>query len=242
MGPDMGKTIESWRIYREFLRSDNHELIATALAISTRELEQLLSSDQLAREAAEAATEDRLPACLEGLDDSAKAVWASLSGKDTPEDIKQQALLAVAHNGKRAQQQLFVFGLSQNHFDVNAALRALKISQNTYRKWLKEAEFAELICGIQDAKRQFVEGKLFQLVAHGSEKATIFACERLNREDYGAKLELTGTVDHQHSNLDLSILPMELRVQVIEALQARAADPDGLLINSIPAESVKRLS
>jgi len=237
------EVIPSWRIYRAFLRSNDPSVIATELAITDEKMKQELTGNPIFREAAEAAAADRLPAVFEDMDDSAKAVWEALAGRDTPDDVKQQALLALSHGGKREQQKLFAYGLMQNHFDVVGALKSLKISQATYRKWMTDPEFAELINNIQFSKRHFVEGKLFQLVAHGDTKATIFACERLNREEFGNKLEISGKVDHQHSsNLDLSILPMELRVQVIEALQARAADPDGLLINSIPAESVKRLS
>ena len=240
VGADPLSTIESYRVYRACLRSDDPEVIATELAITVDSLKQLLSSDQLFREAADAAAADRLPACFEGMDESAKAVWEALSGRDTPEDIKQQALLALAHGGRREQQKLLAYGLMQNHFDVNGALKSLKISQATYRKWMNDPEFAELIANIQFSKRHFVEGKLFQLVAHGDTKATIFAAERLMREEYGQKIEVSGNVSHSHANLDLSRLPIELRIQVIEALrESGQVDPDGLLIEAV---DVKRLN
>jgi hypothetical protein len=240
MGASVGQAIESWKVYRSFLRSDDPSVVAKELATTEENLKRQLANDPLFREAAEAATRDRLPACLDGMDDSIKELWETLSGRDIPEDARQQALLALAHNGKREQQRLFAFGLIQNHFDVLSALRALKISQATYRKWLQEPEFAELIAGVQSAKRQFVEGRLFQLVAACDTKAVLFSAERLMRDDYGAKLEVTGTVNHEHAAIDLSRLPLELRIQVMDALRETVADPDGMVIELSPVE-VKRL-
>jgi len=223
-----------WRVYRAFLQSEDTSVIATSLAITPEILAERLARDPEFREAAEAAQADRLPACFQDMDDSAKAIWTVLSGKDSPEDAKQQAMLALAHGGRREQQKLLAWALMNNNFDVNGAIRHLGISQGNYRKWLKDAEFAELIASVQFAKRNFVEGRLMALVAVGDVKATIFATERLLREEYGQKLEVSGTVDHQHTaNLDLSRLPMDLRIQVMEALQASGCtDPDGLLIDS----------
>jgi hypothetical protein len=241
LGADILPTIETWKVYRAFLRSDDAEVIAAELAMTSEAIKQAITSDYEFREAAEAARADRLPAVFEDMDESAKAVWDALAGRDTPDDIRQQALLALSHGGKREQQRLLGWGLMCNHFDLNSALRALKIPQSTYKKWLNDPEFAELIVSIQNAKKQFVEGKLFQLIAHGDSRATIFAAERLMRDSYGQKIEVSGSVSHEHSTLDLSRLSIGLRMQIMEELRdSGMVDPDGLL--AIPAESVRRIT
>jgi hypothetical protein len=240
MGADTLSDLASWAVYRAFLQSDDIEVVATNLGLTPDLVAKRLQSDPEFKEAAEAAANDRLPAVFQDMDDASKAVWEALSGRDTPEDIKQQALLALAHGGRREQQKLLAYGLMQNHFDVNGALKSLKISQAAYRKWLKDPEFAELIANIQFSKRNFVEGRLMGLIAHGSERATIFAAERLMREEYGQKIEVSGVVSHNHANLDLSRLPLELRIQVMDALRdSGQIDPDGLLIEAV---EVKRLT
>jgi hypothetical protein len=119
------------------------------------------------KEAVLTAKADRLPSTFESLDDETKAMWIVLSSEGQDEDAKQRALLAVANNGDRERQKLLAWGLLNNHFDVLAALKALKISQKQYKTWLKDPEFADLIDSVQCAKRQFVEGTLMKLVADG---------------------------------------------------------------------------
>lgn len=236
-----------WKAYKAFLASEDLDTVAASLSLSRDVLAQYLEHWEPFAQAATAAKNDRLPAVFQDLDAESKLIWCALNDRDVPEDKKQAALIALANNGERERQKLLAWGLMNNHFDVNSACRALNISTRQYQKWLKtDSEFAELIAAVQAAKRNFVEGTLMKLVATGDTKATIFAAERLLREDYGQKIEHSGAIDHNHTAaIDLGMLPVHLRAQVIEAIRGSGlVDPDGLLAsdNFVDATAVKRLN
>jgi hypothetical protein len=143
-----------------------------------------------------------------------------------------------------------LYGLVESHFDINGALKALRIPLRTFQSWVKnDPEFAEMISEVQDQKKQFIEGRLFRLIAMGSERATIFGAERLLKETYGAELKHSGQIDHNHQHntgLDLSKLPVEVRSQIFEILaSSNLIDQDGLLATTptaLDAVEVKRLT
>jgi hypothetical protein len=101
-----------------------------------------------------------------------------------------------------------------------------------------------MIADIQAAKRHFVEGRLMGLVSAGSERATLFAAERLMKDVYGQKIEHTGTVNVNHASIDLGRLPVAVKAQIFELLESSGViDPDGLLAyDAVDAEAVKRLT
>jgi hypothetical protein len=238
-----------WQAYRLHLKfGDDSAKIAENLNISEQQLTDLYQYEPFAN-AAQAAQADRLPACFESLSDESKETWRILSDNKSDADSKQRALMLLVNNGERERQKLLAFALMQNYFDVKGACNALKIPLKTYREWLKDPEFGDLIQEVQDAKRYLVESQLFRLVAHGSERATIFATERLLKDTYGQEVKHTGNIEHQHthgSGLDLASLPIEVRSKIFEILQAHSSliDPDGLLAESQPviqAVEVKRI-
>jgi len=245
MGSNMGQEIASWRVYRAYLRTGEAKPAAEDLGISQPELLKLIQDNLEVAQAADAAMADRLPACFESLSDESKAYWDILnSAKSTP-DVKQAALIAIANNGERERQKLLAYGLLSNFFDVQAACKALSIPLKQFHKWVQtDPEFSSLIAEVQQAKLHFIESQLFKLIAVGSEKATMFAAERLMRDKYGAKIEHSGSIDHNHQHtqtLDLSNLPIEIRGQILDLLrQSALTDPDGLL--SLDATAVKRLA
>jgi hypothetical protein len=71
------------------------------------------------------------------------------------------------------------------------------------------------------------------LVEDGNAKAIIFANERLNREQYGQKIEVTGQVNHIHAHIDVSKLDLDPETKskiLLACKQAGMLDMDGLLI------------
>jgi len=237
-----------WQLYREALRfgSSESEKIRTALNLGPKAYTELLTHPA-ANAAVQAADSDRLPAIFESLSDEAKSYWQLLNAKETTADSRQAALLAIAANGERERQKLLAWGLTQNYFDINGACRALNIPLKQFRSWVaNDPEFAEMIGEIQASKRYFVEGQLMRLIGQGSEKATVFAAERLMRDQYGNKIEHTGTIEHQHEHnqtLSLENLPLELKAKVLELISSSGlVDPDGLLAETVEASEVKRLT
>jgi hypothetical protein len=240
-----------WKAYRLTLKfGDDAKQIAEAMFIDENKLEQLMQWEPFAN-AAKAAMADRLPACFEDLSEESKNYWTILSDSKSHLDTKQAALLAIARNGERERQRILAYGLMQNFFDVPSACKALGVPLKQFRKWVEtDSEFAEMIAEVQASKRFFVEGQLFKLVALGSERATLFAAERLMPKEYGAKVHHSGTIEHQHNHnhnqfLNLENLPVAIRGKIFDLLmESNLIDPDGLLVSSptIDATAVKKLT
>jgi len=233
-----------WKLYRASLKHGDEAKVAEELGLSPFILKQLLADDPVLRSAMDAALADRLPAAFNDLSDESKAIWASLSGPVT-DDAKQAALIAMAGKGERERKKLLAYALLQNNFDVTGACRNLKVGVREYERWIKQdPEFAEMIADIQAAKRHFVEGRLMGLVSAGSEKATLFAAERLMRDQYGQKIEHTGTVNVNHSTIDLGRLPVKTKAAIFELLEeANIITPDGLIsYDFVDATEVKKLT
>lgn len=243
--PDPNLIWQSYRLHLKF--GDDSAKIAEHLGISDSKLQELYQYEPFAN-AAKAAQADRLPACFESLSDESKAYWAILTDNKSVADAKQAALLAIANNGERERQKLLAYGLMQNFFDVQAACKALNVPVKQFNKWVaSDPEFAEMIAEVQASKRFFVEGQLFKLIALGSEKATMFAAERLMPKEYGNKVQHTGSIEHNHTHtqqLDLANLPTEVRGKIFELLiDSGLVDPDGLLAApTLEAASVKRIT
>lgn len=238
-----------WQGYRLALKHglSDPKPICSELGITEPQFTELQKSQPSFQRAIAAGEADRLPAVFADLSDESKEIWKILTDREAFPDAKQSALLAVANGGKREQQKLLIYGLVESHFDVNSALKALKIPLKTFRNWVKDdPEFAEMISEVQDQKKQFIEGRLFRLIAMGSERATIFGAERLLKETYGQELKHTGNIEHNHQHntgLDLSKLPVEVRSQIFEILaSSNLVDPDGLLATPVDAVEVKRLN
>jgi hypothetical protein len=238
-----------WQAYRLHLKfNDDSARIAEHLGISESELQDLYRYEPFAN-AARAAQADRLPACFESLSDEAKDYWHILNDTKALADAKQSALLAIANNGERERQRILAYGLMQNFFDVQAACKALNVPVKQFNKWVaSDPEFADMIAEVQASKRFFVEGQLFKLIALGSEKATMFAAERLMPKEYGNKVQHSGSIEHNHTHtqqLDLANLPTEVRGKIFELLMEHSGfvDPDGLLAApTLEAASVKRIT
>lgn len=241
----------SWEMYRIVLSvGDDIAKIAAELCIPLSLLRDMITNSEEHQQAHKQALQDRTPACIQDISDEAKELWKILIDSKSEGSAKQQALHAIAEGGKREQQRLLLYGLVESHFDINGALRALRIPLRTFQNWIKnDPEFAELVSEVQDQKKQFIESRLFKLIAMGSERATIFGAERLLKETYGAELKHTGNIEHNHQHntgLDLSKLPVEVRSQIFEILaQSNLVDPDGLLAETptaLDAVEVKRLN
>jgi hypothetical protein len=233
----------SWKIYRATLKHGDEAKVAEELGLSPFALKQLLADDPVLRSAMDTALADRLPSYSNDLSEESKAIWITLSTPVT-DDVKQSALIAISQKGERERKKLVAYGLLNSNFDVTTTCRHLKVSIREFEKWTKtDPEFAEMLSEIQAAKRHFVEGRLMGLVAAGSEKAVMFAAERLMKDTYGKVLTVEGNVSHTHSTIDLGKLPISIKSRIFELLEeANVITPDGLISYDLVAEDVKRLN
>ena len=147
---------------------------------------------------------------------------------------KEAVMYNLATRGDFDKQRLLVHALSVTRFDLNRCCQMLDISKAHLDRWAKDdPRFAKLWAEVHFQKQNFVESALMELVADGNTRAILFANERLNREQYGQEIKVTGQVNHVHAHIDISKLDLapETLSQILYACkQAGLTDQDGLLI------------
>jgi hypothetical protein len=174
-----------------------------------------------------------------------RELWEELSEAKSD---REAVMYNLATRGDFDKQRLLVHALSVTRFDLNACCQMLDISKAQLDKWAKgDPRFAKLWDEVYFQKRNFVESKLMDLVEDGNAKAIIFANERLNREQYGQKIEVTGQVNHIHAHIDVSKLDLDSETKskiLLACKQAGMLDMDGLLIEdrqTVEGQVVKSL-
>ena len=144
----------------------------------------------------------------------------------------------VQDSNSEAKQMLFFHAWYNCDFSVQRAKAMVNVTKKIWDSWQKDPDFLQLFDEMVVIKKDFFESKLVNLVKKGSASATVAANESFNSELYGKKqrLEVEGTVQHQHSHLiDLGSLPLplEIKKQVLEAVREQKAIEDG---ESIPID------
>lgn len=128
----------------------------------------------------------------------------------------------------RVRQSMFFHALIHCNFNASEACRMVGMSKSGLDRWIKEdPDFPRLLDEIQWHKKNYFEGGLIKLVKQGNVLATIFANRTANKDrGYGEKVEVnhTGAVQVDVAfSIDELELPLEVRVQVLEAIRAKKA-------------------
>lgn len=142
--------------------------------------------------------------------------------------------------GKRAKQHLYLYALVHSNFSQSEACRKLCLSRKLVESWkINDPDFASLIDEIHQAKKDFFESHLIDLVSNGSESATIFASKTFNR-DRGYDLKQTvehvhdGQIQHTVAMVDLTKLQDFLDVQTQRNLLDAIRKHNQLTVDSLP--------
>jgi hypothetical protein len=164
--------------------------------------------------------------------DAAKDLWERLEmAEDIPKDDRAGRRQAIAQVQElidmgtlRVRQHLFLHALLSSDFMPSIASQRTGIPTTEYEGWKEEDAFAKMVKALYDAKKDFYESHLVQLVRNGDSAATIFANKTLNRDrGYGTDTKTVnfgGTVEHDHK-IKLEDIPLEARRMMIAAFQAR---------------------
>ncbi len=166
----------------------------------------------------------RLPKSLQELWEKLMVLQEREDGDFLSEDVE----MLFEGRGQMARQQLFLFALVKNNFSRTAARRAVNIGPGTLRTWEKDPGFGELMQAVHECKKDFFESALVSLVAQGEPSAVIFANKTINKDrGYVERQEhaVAGQITHRH---EIDELPLELRRQVLEALELKQ-DPTKFL-------------
>jgi hypothetical protein len=154
------------------------------------------------------------------LDKRTKRLWDSINStldEDPSEFIKD----ITRGKGKRTMQSLFVHALISCNFNASEACRKSGISRKRLDFWKLEPDFVELLKGVTEVKKDFVESALMGLISKGDSAATIFANSTLNRDrSYGKSVlvEHSGTVRQEFSIMDLP-LPVDIKRMILTAIR-----------------------
>lgn len=150
-----------------------------------------------------------------------KDIWEQLSSDS--DDERDAALQKTEEGSRRYKQRLFIHAYIALNFDMPGACRATGLDIGKYKAWRHRDEKFRRVMDylVTEAKGDFYENALLNLVAAGDTAATIFANRTYNKKrGYGNQLTLNveGGVDHKHS-IDLSKLSVETRMRMLEELR-----------------------
>lgn len=160
-----------------------------------------------------------------------KELWDKINRCDGVDSGAERAERLLADAGREARQHLFLYALVNSNFSRTDACRAVNISFQTLKAWIEgDPDFAALVDGIHQCKKDFFENALFRRVDEGDPACTIFANRTFNRDLYGEKQEHvhSGMIGHAHFDLDrvLEFLDAGNKRALLDAMR-RAEELDG---------------
>lgn len=156
------------------------------------------------------------------LPDHLKDLWDEIMEvEEGNSQARKDVLLA---DNPRAKQFLFIHALLKTNFNQFAARNLIGVSANELKVWQRDEDFVELLEVIHEAKKDFVEGALMDLVSERDRNAVIFANKSINADrGYGQKIQVEhkGNIEHNHNLIDLDQLkiPLKLRMELLHYIQ-----------------------
>jgi hypothetical protein len=184
----------TWRAWKK-----KHPSIQEALAIGIKEHKESPTWHRYIY--------DRLPLDI-------REIWDRIESWDADKNGVAKIEALLEDHGKTVRQQLFLFALVQFNFSKSKACAKVCISKKTLDEWIKnDPEFASLVEEVQWHKGNFFEEALVRLVNANDPGLVKFANETFNKNrGYGKKVEHDhthrGTIEHEHSLLDLTELEL----------------------------------
>lgn len=176
-----------------------------------------------------------LPGYIYGLlPPEVKKVWDRLEYWSEHENGYTKIEQLMKGQTRRVQQMLFVNATVVHGFNPSVACRMCALDRITIDRWLEEdPDFAKLVEEVDWHRKNFFEQALTDLVQARNPFAVIFANKTKNRDrGYGERAEVevkhSGAVEHHHSHtvvsVDLLKLPLEVRCQLLDAVEAHQED------------------
>lgn len=126
----------------------------------------------------------------------------------------------------RQLQHLYLLALASSSWNADRACKTIGVQPYMLQAWRKDPDFCKVAEAINAAKRDFVEGRLLDLVNGGHAGATIFAAKSLvpdyqetRTHKHVGKLEVDVNHTHTLAIEDLN-LPTEMMLQILEHVDA----------------------
>lgn len=156
-----------------------------------------------------------------------RELWEELKMNMSSQKGKDRNISIFRSQNKRDQQHLFLHAYVSRKFNASAACRILGLPVHQLESWKQEPDFRRLMDEVHFHKKCYFEAGLFNLVEKGNAKAILFVNERINREQYGKRVEIVHDgkvqVEHTHKVVLLKELPNglshETRLELLEAIR-----------------------
>jgi AcrR family transcriptional regulator len=153
-----------------------------------------------------------------------------------PVSMKALDELFTFQGGEKMRQHLFLHSWVASNYNASEACKFVGISKHTLDRWVeRDIDFAQMVEEVRWHRKNFIEGALMGLVARGDTAAVIYANRTQNVDrGYGKTTEVninhSGTVQHSALDIDKLNLPMDVKLQVLEAIREanREAGTPGL--------------
>lgn len=129
--------------------------------------------------------------------------------------------------GRLIRQQIFIYALLSNSFNLTEACRITNTAKRTVDYWVEEDyEFAQLLDEIQWHKKNFFENALIDKAAEGDASCIIFANKTLNKDrgytepkaeiNFNQNNITNNTINFRIDDLEL---PLNTRREILAAIQ-----------------------
>lgn len=224
------------QLYDCFLRDMSLQMIAASLEIPQDTLVKWSHRNpdvKMVREMAEQRRESQLEFkkfIMGRLSPQAKQIWDKISFYIESDDNTSPDCVRDIDDSIR--KEIFLQALAASNWHTSKACRMAGISRSTALNWQQEPEFKSMMAELHEAKKDFFEEALMDLVACRYPGAVLFANRTQNADrGYNEKIQLehTGQVNHQFdlNELDLDI---DTRRKILEAIR-RKNDKRGRIID-----------
>lgn len=168
------------------------------------------------------------------LPDRLKPLWDRLHAAETTANPERRTEELLAGQGEHVRQALFAHAFFAANFNKAEACRRAGVSYAAVKKWMTDPAFQELMGVLQEARKDFVEGCLLNLVAGGDTAATIFASKTINRDrgfDTSKKIvehRVSGAVDHA---ISFEEMPVDIQRQIMAWADSTGKTPAALALS-----------
>lgn len=229
--------VRAYRAAREGLSDKD---IAASLGVSPRLFEGWLKrrpalAEALAEARGAGETAEGVKEHIYGrLPDHLKDLWDRIEGcegiseEDHPEArlerrrVRRSLDIECKRQTMQDRQRLFIHALACSQFNRTKAAERCGIPMATVYAWNKDEMFQALLAEIDEAKKDFFETSLINLVRQGDTAATIFANKTKNRDrGYSERMTLDfGRANQRHTLDDLG-LSLEEKRQILAKIRER---------------------
>jgi hypothetical protein len=157
---------------------------------------------------------------------SLKKIWNEITALEKAENGVEAVEALLLKQGKRVRQNLFLHAWINSNFNVNRALHKVNLNKMVFNLWCKEPDFLQLVEEIKWRRDNNTEFALDKAIKRGDVSAIIYGNKTRNRDrgyntDKNINVQISGHINHQVVKVDDLNLPLDVRLNLLDALRSR---------------------